>query len=224
VRFAWELGGETTTVEFTWEAESATSTILSLTQTHVPTWAEAVAEPGVRSVLATFWALALSHLADYATGREPIGKCDFTSSHLYECVHIAAPPQQVFESLIDPEQTRQWFGANLRIEPYVGGRVTMGDVDLSESTVRVVELEPGRRLSVQWDSLVETWELEQSDGQTRLTFVQSGFDDSEPPYAAWAGSLAGLGELRRFHEVPGWRSTWLQYGLPGTPDGLLATS
>jgi uncharacterized protein YndB with AHSA1/START domain len=224
VRFAWELGDETTTVEFTWEAESATSTILSLTQTHVPTWAEAVAEPGVRSVLATFWALAISHLADYATGREPIGRCDFTSSRLYECVHIAAPPQRVFESLIDPEQTRQWFAANLTIEPCVGGRVTMGEVDLSESSARVVELEPGRRLSVQWDSLVETWELEQSDGQTRLTFVQSGFDVNESPYTAWAGSLGGLGELRRFHEVPDWRPTWLQYGLPDTPDGLLATA
>ncbi len=220
--FSWDLGDEKTTVEISLTTQSATSTILSLSQTHVPTWAEAVAEPGMRNVLATFWALSISNLVDYVTGRQPIGKCDFTSSRLYEQLHIAAPPQRVFESLLDPAQVRQWFGANLQIEPYVGGRVTMGEADVGAAPARVVELEPGRRLSVNWGSLVETWELENAAGHTRLTFVQSGFEADEPPYAAWLGSLGGLGELRRFHEARDWRPTWLQFGLPNTPDGVLA--
>ena len=42
------------------------------------------------------------------------------------------------------------------------------------------------------DSLTATWELEGSDGKTRLTSVQSGFDPTNPPYrvgpAGWPGS------------------------------------
>jgi hypothetical protein len=89
---------------------------------------------------------------------------------------------------------------------------------------KIVELEPGRKLSVDWGPLVETWELEESDGRTRLTFVQSGFDQDRPPYAGWTGSLGGIGELRRFHELPDWRPVWMQFGLPGAPDGLFTTS
>lgn len=221
LRLAWLLGGQETTVEFRLDVESPTSTIVSLTQTHVPTLAEAVAEPGVRSVLATFWALAVSNLVDHLTGRPLTPKCDFTTARLREQIHIAAPPRRVFDSLIDPDQFRQWFGVNLGIEPHVGGRVAMGG-DFGGSAARIVELEPGRKLSVDWGSLVETWELEDSDGQTRLTFVHSGFDEDHPPYAGWTGALGGIGELRRFHEVAGWRRTWLQFGLPDTPEGVLA--
>ena len=66
---------------------------------------------------------------------------------------------------------------------------------------KVVDLEPGRKMSVDWGPTgVSTWELAESDGKTRLTFVQSGFDEQHPPYGAWTGSVAGLAELRRFHE------------------------
>jgi hypothetical protein len=47
-------------------------------------------------------------------------------------------------------------------------------------------------------------------------FVQSGFDEQQPPYAAWTGSLAGLAELRRFHEVPNWQPIWLPEEAPAT--------
>ncbi|WP_233559065.1 SRPBCC family protein [Micromonospora radicis] len=54
-----------------------------------------------------------------------------------------------------------------------------------------------------------SWELAESGGKTRLTFVQSGFDEQNPPYAAWSGGVAGLAELRRFHEVLDWQPIWL---------------
>src|SRR5258705_4198676 len=129
LRFAWLLGGEETTVQFGLEAESASSTVVSLTQSHVPVWSDAVADPGVRSVLATFWALAVSNLVDFVTGRELTPKCDFTSQHLRVQLLISAAPQRVFSSLIDPDQFRQWFGVNLDIEPHVGGRLAMGGFD-----------------------------------------------------------------------------------------------
>jgi DNA-binding transcriptional ArsR family regulator len=73
-----------------------------------------------------------------------------------------------------------------------------------------------------WGSLVSTWELEGSEGRTRITFVQSGFDDDRPPYASCAGRLGGVAELRRSTSCPtGGRSgsTWSS----GVPDGVLAT-
>jgi hypothetical protein len=69
---------------------------------------------------------------------------------------------------------------------------------------------PGRATSIDWGPAgISSWELEGSEGATRLTFVQSGFDTSRPPYAAWGGWLSGLAELRRFHEIPDWRPIWL---------------
>ncbi|WP_206641793.1 hypothetical protein [Nonomuraea polychroma] len=56
-----------------------------------------------------------------------------------------------------------------------------------------------------WSSGVGRWELEGSGGKTRLTLVQSGFDAQRQPYAAWGGILAGVSELRRYHEVPDWQ-------------------
>ena len=52
------------------------------------------------------------------------------------------------------------------------------------------------------DSGISTWELEDSQGKARLTFVQSGFSAPRPPYAAWLGTLAGLLSLRRYMEQP----------------------
>ncbi|MGC4853102.1 helix-turn-helix domain-containing protein [Micromonospora sp. DT4] len=81
---------------------------------------------------------------------------------------------------------------------------------------KIVDLEPGRRMSVDWGPPgVTSWELAESGGRTTLTFVQSGFDDTNPPYAAWSGSVAGLSELRRFHEMPAWQPIWVDVEVPG---------
>jgi uncharacterized protein YndB with AHSA1/START domain len=37
-------------------------------------------------------------------------------------VVIDAAPDEVFDSMTQPEQFRRWFGANVDIEPYVGSR------------------------------------------------------------------------------------------------------
>jgi len=76
-------------------------------------------------------------------------------------------------------------------------------------------------MSVDWGEMVQTWELEDSAGRTRLTFVHSGFDETRPPYDGWLGALAGLAELRRYHEIKNWRTMWVEVQLEGLPDGLL---
>lgn len=226
LRFAWTVDGVESTVELTLtETEDAgqPATLLTLTQTGIPTFAEVVSDAaGVRGALQSFWSLSIANLSDYLTDRELTPKCDFTSPHLRGSVEIDATPDAVFESLTRTEQFCQWSGANVGIEPYVGGRFSMGGFELDPDGARFIEFEAPRRAAVQFpDGLVTTWELEGSQGRTRLTFVQSGFDLDNPPYPGWAGWLDGISRLRRYHEVPGMRTIWRQFEVPGVPAGIL---
>lgn len=214
LRFSWLLDGEDTTVEIRLEPESADSTIVTLSQTHFD-FQDAITGASIRGVLATFWALSLANLVDHLEGRDLTPKCDFTSPHMQGQVLIGTPPEEVYDSLIDSDKASRWFGFPIGIEPYVGGRFAMGGLDDNPDPAKILDLEPGRRLSVDWGNPgVSTWELEGSGGRTRLTLVQSGFDTQRPPYGAWSGILAGIAELRRFHELPDWRPIWLSYDTP----------
>jgi hypothetical protein len=73
----------------------------------------------------------------------------------------------------------------------------------------VVDVEPGSKMSVDWGSAgISTWELADSDGKTRLTFMMSGFDTNQPPYGAWLGWLSGVSQLRRYNEQSDWQPIW----------------
>ncbi|MCW2877146.1 MAG: hypothetical protein JWQ95_1246 [Sphaerisporangium sp.] len=219
LRFAWLLDGEETTVEFRLEEEGPDSTIIALSQSHFD-FQDAITGKSVRGLLNTFWALSLANLVDHLEGRELTPKCDLTSLGLRAQVLIDASPEEVFDSLIDSEKVSRWFGMPIEIEPRIGGRFAMGGLEADPSPAKLLEVEPGRRMSVDWgDSGVTTWELEGSNGRTRLTMVQSGFDTRRPPYAAWSGMLAGIAELRRFHELPGWRPSWLDWSYGDSSAG-----
>lgn len=224
LRFAWRLSGVDTTVEFGL-AEEAGDTIVSLSQSHVPDWPDVVADNATPlGFLGTFWSLAVANLIDHVEGRETTPKCDYlATTALRARVTIGAPPQEIYESLMDPERFREWFGAAMSVEPHVGGRWGMGDdVEGPTSAARIVELEPERRVVLEWPDMVSTWELEGSAGGTRLTFVNSGFDGEHPPFADWTGWLSGLASLRRYHELPEFRPTWLSVEWPGMGEGVLA--
>ena len=230
LRLAWTLDGVETTVELTLtehehEAgdEDGGGTLLTLTQSDLPSFAEVLSDKaGPRGELQTFWSLAIENLTDYLSGRELTPKCDYTSPQLQVSVVIDAAPEAVFDSLTQPEQFREWFGANVDIEPHVGGRFAMGGFDLDPGGIKFVEFEPGHKATLRFaDGETTTWELDGTDGRTRLTIVQSGFDPDNPPYPGWAGWLAGLAELRRYHEVPHWHTIWRQIQAPGIPAEML---
>jgi uncharacterized protein YndB with AHSA1/START domain len=221
VRFAWLLDGVETTTEFTLAAEGPGATVVSVSQSHVPSWSVAVAETDVRGMLSAFWALSVANLVDYLEGRELTPKCDFTTLDMRGEVSIDASPTQVFESLLDPSQYRRWFGANVEIERRVGGRFAMGGFDLDDAPAIILELIPARKVTLGWDGLLATWELDGSGGGTRLTFVHSGFDEDRPPYGGWLGWLGGVASLRRFHELGAWDTIWVEVDVPGMPAGML---
>lgn len=217
LRFAWLLDDEETTTEVSLRTERPGSTVITLSQTHFD-FAEAISGTTIRGVLQTFWSLAIANLVAHIEGRPVLPRVDFTSADLRAEMLIAAPVDRVYESLTDSEQASEWFGYPIGIEPYVGGRYAMGGFE-SGYAAKVIDMDPGRMVSVDWGPTgVTTWELAEADGKTRLTFVQSGFDPGQPPYAAWGGSLAGLVELRRYHEVDNWRPIWLAEEVPATAE------
>ncbi|HEX6357873.1 SRPBCC domain-containing protein [Actinophytocola sp.] len=222
IRFAWTVDGVETTSQFEVD-DDEDGTLVTLSQTDLPSFEDVIADKaGARGALQTFWSLAIANLADYLVGRELTPKVDFTSSEMRASVVIDAAPEQVFDSMIRPEVFRTWFGAYVDIEPYVGGRFAMGGFEMDPGGAKFVEFEPGRKATLRFaDGMVDSWELEGSDGKTRLTLVQSGFDPTNPPYAGWAGWLGGIAALRRYHEQPNWRSIWRQIEIAGLPEGML---
>jgi uncharacterized protein YndB with AHSA1/START domain len=222
IRFAWVLDGVETTTQIE-VAEDADGTLVTLGQSDLPSFSEVLADKaGARGALHTFWSLAIANLADYLAGRELTPRCDFTSSELRASVVIDAAPDEVFDSMIQPDVFRKWFGANVDIEPRVGGRFAMGGFELDPGGAKFVEFVPGRRAALRFaDGETTSWELDGSDGKTRLTFVHSGFDPANPPYPGWAGWLGGIAGLRRYHELPGQRPIWRQVEVAGVPEGML---
>jgi uncharacterized protein YndB with AHSA1/START domain len=221
LRFAWRLGGTDTEVAIHLESETPTSTVLTLTQTNLPGFGDMVAGTDVLSLVYTFWALALANLADHVAGRPLTGRCDYTSTDLRADVVIDADRHAVYDSIADPSVFGRWFGVHVDAEPRVGGHWAMGTA--GEPAATIVRLDADSAMAIEWpDGMVETWELDGSRGRTRLTYVQSGFTDDHPPYGSWAGTVAGLAELRRYHEIPGWRPMWLAAHVPGTPEGVVA--
>ncbi|MFI7425469.1 SRPBCC family protein [Micromonospora sp. NPDC049836] len=212
LRFAWTLDGVETTTEFELAPEGA-GTLLTLRQSHFD-MAEAMSGSSIRGVLQTFWALSIANLAAHVAGEPLLPRTDFTSADLRAELTIDAPLDRVWTSLTDSEQASAWFGYPIGIEPWVGGRYAMGGFETGYAA-KVVDLDPGRTISVDWGPVgVSTWELAESAGKTKLTMVQSGFDETNPPYPAWCGNVAGLFELRRFNELADWQPIWVSAELP----------
>jgi uncharacterized protein YndB with AHSA1/START domain len=205
LRFGWLLDGEETTTEVRLTAGDDHTTVITVSQTHFDLQ-EALAGTTIRGVLQTFWCLSIANLIDYLEGRELTPMCDFTSETLRTELTIGAGRRAVYESLIDAEQVTRWFGVPMEIEPRVGGAWSMVD----HGGAKIVDLVQDTRVSLDWgeDFGVQTWELAESGGRTKLTFVCSGFK-GKPPYAGWMGTLSGFAELRRFHEISTWEPIWL---------------
>lgn len=204
LRFSWTLDGTTTTVHVELTADGDDHTTLLLRQDQLPTLQELMAPSGRRDglhAMHTFWGLALANLAEYVEGRPLTPKADFSPGRAGEIrvrLEIDASPEAVFASLVDPKQVERWFGWQVEIEPRLGGKVTLG------AEGKIFEFEPGKRLAYSDpEGSIVRWELEDSDGKTFLTFVQSGYADDEWDNAAQheAGWLGSLAELKRMHEL-----------------------
>jgi uncharacterized protein YndB with AHSA1/START domain len=207
LKLGWTLDGVETTTEITLLEESDDSTVIKLSQSHFK-WAEAVTGSNIRGVLQTFWSLALANLVDHLEGRELTTRPDFTSSELSGEALIDAPAAQVYASLTEGAKASAWFGYPVDIDARVGGRFAMGGFEAGPG-MEIVDLVEGQKMSIDWGAAgISTWELAESGGKTRLTFVMSGFEGN-PPYGAWLGWLSGVASLRRYNEQKDWQPIWV---------------
>ncbi|WP_062346824.1 SRPBCC family protein [Herbidospora yilanensis] len=211
IMFAWTIDGTETTTEIRL-AETDGETLVSVIQSHFDRSLVFSGSPSPLAGLETFWALALGNLADHVEGRKLGPKVDYTAKvgEFSAALEIDAPADRVYTALTDSGQATAWFGYPIEIEPEVGGRFAMGGFEAAgDYAAKFVALDSGSA-TIDWGGMVTSWELAGSGGKTTLTFVTSGFDAAQPPYASWAGWLSGLVEMRRYLEQPNWRSVFVQ--------------
>ncbi|MCX2954632.1 SRPBCC family protein [Lentzea sp. NEAU-D7] len=217
VRYSWSLYGTEYVVELAVEQRDG-ETLIAATQSPYPKWGLGEDRD---EVLQTFWPLVLGNLVEHVEGRPVLGFCDFTTPEQRFEFDIAATPAAIIDALTDPDVFARWFGARMEIEPHVGGRWSMGSLADEPNPAKVVALDE-ENLALEFPGgMVTSWELKGSEGRTRLTFVQSGFDPASPPRGPWMGWLSGFADLRRMLELPDWRPMWHSYDIPGLPDGVL---
>jgi uncharacterized protein YndB with AHSA1/START domain len=141
---------------------------------------------------------------------------DFSTS-----IEIEAPPEVVFEHLVEAERMVTWMGQNARLLPIPGGEFA---VDINGYLVRgeYLEVDPPRRVVVSW-GMAGTEDLPSGSSQveftltptttgTSLTLVHSGLPDTRAKghAAGWANYLARLRAAARGID-PG-PDNWLQSG------------
>jgi uncharacterized protein YndB with AHSA1/START domain len=126
---------------------------------------------------ASLWTIAISHDQDAIHG----------------VVHIAAPPERVFQALTDPRQLLQWWGqkgmyhhTDWKADVYPGGQWRsdgVSDVDGSPYHVsgEYVEVNPPRAVSYTWvaswagpHKTLVRWELEAASGAWMQSFLEKG--------------------------------------------------
>lgn len=131
------------------------------------------------------------------------------SRHVFQ-VEITATPEQIWEAMVNPEQTKGYYyetaftaqelrpGASYSYKNGDGADVLMGEI---------LEVEPPRRLvttfSAQWDDAIRaehpsrvTWEIEDRGDNCLLTVTHDQLERSPITYGSvsggWPEVLAGL--------------------------------
>ena len=108
-------------------------------------------------------------------------------------VVLRAPRSRVWQALTESDQFGRWFGARLtgpfREGEHITGRVTHPGYEHIPFELTIERMEPERVFAWRWHVLVDpqsaqvseattlvTFELQEVDGGTLLTVVESGFD------------------------------------------------
>lgn len=132
---------------------------------------------------------------------------------------LDSPRTRVWRALTDAKQFNQWFGVNLTGEFAPGrevtGRITIRGYEHVPMTLWVETMEPERRFAFRWHpfaidpnvdyssepTTLVTFTLEDVQGGTLLTVVESGFDAIpearrlpafKANYSGWVGQLKNI--------------------------------
>ncbi|SRR5579862_4482663 len=140
-------------------------------------------------------------------------------------IMISAPPDRVFQAIIDPQQVMQWWtGEDCRIEhfsmePKVGGRwrydtkqskMNVNGVTKFHCDGEVLEFDPPRRVAYTWianwherpdQRTVVRWELTPSGSGTKVKITHSGLKGLPGSLKDYSGGWSGVAKsLKEFVE------------------------
>ncbi|MEQ8674609.1 MAG: SRPBCC domain-containing protein [Aggregatilineales bacterium] len=210
LKFRWQTTPEiTTVVEFHLREDDGITTLLVL-QTRSGTDMHHAAV----YTMEDFWFLTLENLRRYLDGKPSDARVDFSAKlkgNITWDTLIDAPAERVFDVLIKPEHLNKWIAHNAEVDPRIGGEFSYGWGGVPP--FKIVELEPNRKLAYDWDEedpngdmqhTIVTWTLEESNGKTRLTIVQSGFApdaDNDGIHVGWRNFLNWIRSLSEYGDT-----------------------
>ena len=114
-------------------------------------------------------------------------------------IFIHASPRTVFRAITDPKLLITWFSDTATIVPRRGGSYALGWQDGPTHTGRVLELVPGKRITLSWqwpgkEALGVTrlrLSVEPKAGGTILRFTHSGFGRGGDWVDLYEGAIRG---------------------------------
>lgn len=140
-------------------------------------------------------------------------------------ITIAAPPERVFQAIIDPEQVMQWWTSgdcqieHFSMEPKVGGRwryntrqtkMNVNGVSKFYCDGEVLEYDPPRRLAYTWianwheepnQRTTVRWELTPTNSGTSVKITHSGLANLPASRKDYSGGWLGVAKsLKEFIE------------------------
>lgn len=137
-----------------------------------------------------------------------------TTLDITRTIDIKARPEKVWAALTEPDLVSQWFGDTCELDATPGGSGRFGWTEHGADFRVVVEIaDRPKTLVFRWaresgvdpvrgNSTVVRFDLTEIEGGTRLTLLETGFDDLPEPDAAhsdntggWRAELAELVEL-----------------------------
>ena len=130
-------------------------------------------------------------------------------------IDIQAPLEKVWAALTESDLIAQWFGDTCEFDATPGGTGYFGWPHHGRHRVVVEHVEAPKTLVYRWareadidpvpgNSTVVRFDLAKHQGGTRLTLLETGFDELSEPQAAHDDNTGGwgaeLGELVEFLE------------------------
>ena len=133
-------------------------------------------------------------------------------------IHIAAPPERVFQAISDPREQRIWWdNQDCRLESFEmdarrGGRwrfstnqtsMNINGISQFDCTGEILEFDPPRVLAYTWianwhaeksRTTVVRWELSPKDGGTQVKVTHNGLAQEDVARKDYAGGWPGVVE------------------------------
>lgn len=201
LKFKWRIGDNPTTVTLKLRAYDDEATVLTLIHER----GSQLHHQENTYTLEDFWFLHLENLRRYLDGKPCEARVDFSQPMNGNIRHILesdATPEQIYDVLTNPKLVEKWIASHAKIDLKKGGDYDLG---WGVEGIKVLDFEENKTFSISWEEETDhittvTWELEASNGKTRIIFTHSGFDDDHRNDGIWTGWMNFLNWIRSVAE------------------------